>query len=40
MLHHKMEPDMDPTIYIKMAELIRRGHAYLTEDSTIANDID
>lgn len=31
---------MDHAIYIKMADPIRKAHAYLMEDSTMADDID
>ena len=40
MLHHTMEPNMDHAIYIQMAAPIRKSHAYLMEDSTMADDID
>jgi len=40
MLHHTMEPNMDHAIYIKMADPIRKDHAYLMEDSTMADEID
>ncbi|KAJ9629258.1 hypothetical protein H2204_008898 [Knufia peltigerae] len=40
MLHHTMEPNMDHAIYIKMADPIRKDHAYLMEDNTMADDID
>jgi pyruvate decarboxylase len=35
-----MEPNMDHAIYIKMAAPIRKDHAYLMEDSTMADEID
>ncbi len=40
MLHHTIEPNMDHAIYIKMADPIRKDHAYLMEDSTMADEID
>ncbi|KIW36739.1 uncharacterized protein PV06_11035 [Exophiala oligosperma] len=40
MLHHTMEPNMDQSIYIQMAAPIRKAHAFLMEDSTMAEDID
>lgn len=40
MLHHTMEPNMDHAIYIQMAAPIRKAHAFLMEDKTMAEDID
>ncbi|KAK5056583.1 hypothetical protein LTR84_012115 [Exophiala bonariae] len=40
MLHHTMAPNMDHSIYIQMAAPIRQDHAFLMEDSTMAEDID
>lgn len=40
MLHHTMEPKMDHAIYIKMAEPIRKTHAFLMDDATMAEEID
>ncbi|KAL2443856.1 Pyruvate decarboxylase [Exophiala dermatitidis] len=40
MLHHTMEPNMDPAIYIQMAAPIRKTYAYLMDDKTMADEID
>lgn len=40
MLHHTMAPNMDHSIYIQMAAPIRKDHAFLMEDQTMADDID
>ncbi|TVY86691.1 Pyruvate decarboxylase [Lachnellula willkommii] len=40
MLHHTMEPGMDQTIYVGMAEPIRKTHTILTDENTMAQEID
>lgn len=40
MLHHTFKPNMDPAVYIQMAEPIRKTHAYLMDDKTMAQEID
>jgi len=40
MMHHTMEPNMDHAVYIGMSEPIRKTHAYLTDDATMAAEID
>ncbi|EXJ90609.1 hypothetical protein A1O1_03712 [Capronia coronata CBS 617.96] len=40
MLHHTFEPNMDPAVYIQMAGPIRKTHAYLMDDETMAEEID
>ncbi|RFU31351.1 hypothetical protein B7463_g4979, partial [Scytalidium lignicola] len=40
MLHHTFERDMDHAVYIGMEEPIRKTHAFLMEDATMAEDID
>lgn len=40
MLHHTMEPNMDPAVYIQMAAPIRKTYAYLMDEKTMAEDID
>ncbi|KAJ5052224.1 uncharacterized protein L3040_001982 [Drepanopeziza brunnea f. sp. 'multigermtubi'] len=40
MVHHTMEPGMDHTIYIGMSEPIRKTHTFLTDDATMAGEID
>ncbi|EXJ81069.1 hypothetical protein A1O3_07357 [Capronia epimyces CBS 606.96] len=40
MLHHTMEPNMDPAVYIRMAAPIRKTYAYLMDDKTMAEEID
>ena len=40
LLHHTMEPGMDQTIYVGMAEPIRKTHTILTDEKTMAQEID
>ncbi|TVY28535.1 Pyruvate decarboxylase [Lachnellula hyalina] len=40
MLHHTMEPGMDQTVYVGMAEPIRKTHTILTDEKTMAQEID
>jgi TPP-dependent 2-oxoacid decarboxylase len=40
LLHHTMEPGMDQTIYVGMAEPIRKTHTILTDEKAMAQEID
>ncbi|TVY57516.1 Pyruvate decarboxylase [Lachnellula suecica] len=40
LLHHTMEPNMDQTIYVGMAEPIRKAHTILLDEKTMAQEID
>ena len=40
LIHHTMEPNMDHAVYIGMSKPIRKTHAFLVEDSTMAEEID
>jgi pyruvate decarboxylase len=40
MMHHTMKPNMDHAVYIGMAEPIRKTHAFLTDEKTMAQEID
>lgn len=40
LLHHTMEPGMDQMIYVGMAEPIRKTHTVLTDEKTMAEEID
>ncbi|OWP05492.1 pyruvate decarboxylase [Marssonina coronariae] len=40
LIHHTMEPNMDHGIYIGMAEPVRKTYTFLTNDATMAEEID
>lgn len=40
MVHHTMEKNMDHEVYISMSKPIRKTHALLTNDATMAEEID
>ncbi|PBP22313.1 hypothetical protein BUE80_DR006903 [Diplocarpon rosae] len=40
LIHHTMEPNMDHSIYIGMAEPVRKTYTFLTNDATMAEEID
>jgi pyruvate decarboxylase len=40
LIHHTMEPGMDHGIYIGMSEPVRKTHAFLWDDATMAEEID
>lgn len=40
LIHHTMEPGMDHAIYIGMSEPVRKTHTFLTDDASMAEEID
>ena len=40
MVHHTLEPGMDHKIYIGMSDQVRRTHTVLTNEETMAQEID
>jgi pyruvate decarboxylase len=40
MVHHTLEPGMDHKIYIGMSDPVRRTHTVLTNEETMAQEID
>ncbi|KAG9239283.1 putative pyruvate decarboxylase isozyme 2 [Amylocarpus encephaloides] len=40
LIHHTMYPQMDHAIYIGMSEPVRKTHCFLTDDATMASEID
>ena len=40
MIHHTLEPQFDHATYIGMSEPIRKTYTFLTDDSTMAQEVD